>query len=534
MEKELKEICREIECEIKRIRADEVSGRLALQMREFAQIYRKLPEIQKREALWNAAGRIDKEKYLSAIYMYSVLTFYIHERKWMVELLEIILNSPGLRADTLYFLYWQIAARFVNDPECESETGKALHWKLFQRICNMYAKNVRGLEWIKQEDRNREFVVVIMTQYAGVGLHGPSKTALDRCRVLIEVMRKRVLLINTAEAGSMRGCIPFIGMFVPEYMEELCNEEYLEWKTVKVPFFQCENNMPDINVLQLLSEKITGLKPQFILEIGTGSILANLLSRSFPVLSVVTGFSRLSVTETQYQVSAAAITDKERWILSQVGKEQNHVIPSVFTFGLAKQQMFLNRNELGLPDNKFLIAVVGTRLDREIDDAFMKMLCQVDNAGIGCVFIGEFENFNSYIQKYSELDKCMYYLGSCNDVLAVLEVCDLFVNPIRLGGGTSAAEAMSKGLPVVSAAYGDVGVTVGESFWVEDYCEMAKFINRYQQDKSFYKIQSELAKKRSELLLDTDREFVNVIREFGKRMGEHYADAALHRKERES
>ena len=58
MEKELKEICREIECEIKRIRADEVSGRLALQMREFAQIYRKLPEIQKREA--QLAGSIKK------------------------------------------------------------------------------------------------------------------------------------------------------------------------------------------------------------------------------------------------------------------------------------------------------------------------------------------------------------------------------------------------------------------------------------------------------------------------------------------
>lgn len=116
----------------------------------------------------------------------------------------------------------------------------------------------------------------------------------------------------------------------------------------------------------------------------------------------------------------------------------------------------------------------------------------------------------------------MYYLGKREDVLAIFELCDLFVNPIRLGGGTSAVEAMSKGLPVVSTAYGDVGATVGEDFWIKDYSEMVKIINRYQRDKTFYQRQSELSKRKSEMLLDTDGEFMKVIKEFGNRMSEHY------------
>lgn len=116
----------------------------------------------------------------------------------------------------------------------------------------------------------------------------------------------------------------------------------------------------------------------------------------------------------------------------------------------------------------------------------------------------------------------LFYIGVQDDVLAVLEVCDLFVNPIRVGGGTSAAEALSKQLPVVSTDYGDIAATVGADFLVRDYADMSKTIRRYCEDTEFYKAQQKKAAARAERLLDTAGEFERVLHEFGKRIGEGF------------
>lgn len=520
----LEEIRKDIVNKLEHLSENEINEEFIDAVNLFDNLCKELPETQQQEEMQKVVDSIQKDKYLTAIYIYSLFTFRIHDKKWMEEMLETILKVQDWREETLYFMYWQIATRFMIWPECESINGKAALWKLFRRTCSKYATNVNSLKWIEEKERNKDFVVVIMAQYLDP-THGPSKTALDRCKALMKAMHKEVLLINTAEALSVVGnTIPWAYVYNPIYAEELRNEEWIEWKGEKIPFVQCDNNMPNIDVLNFLIQEIVRMKPQFVVEIGTGSILANLVSKCLPVLSVVTGFSRLAVTETQYQVSALRISDKERWILGQVGKEESHVIPTTFTFGLKEQQETLTREELGLPENMFLAAVIGMRLDWEIDDEFMQMLKNIHNSEVGIVFIGNFPKFESFLSKYPELKDQMYYLGERKDVLAILEVCELFLNPIRLGGGTSAAEALCKGLPAVSTSYGDVGATVGEDFWVEDYAEMAEIVNRYRQDKEFYRKQSELAKRRAENLLDTDGEFVKVIKEFGNRMGEHYMD----------
>lgn len=519
---EFDEILESIKSDLENIPNNAISEKLIQKVIRFGDLCQQLPKEQKQDALQKAVDIIRKEKYVCAIFMYSFFSSCIPKAKWMEELLETILEVRDIDADILYFLYWQIAARFMRQPECESEKGKVKHWKLFQCICQKYEKIFPDLKWIDESERNKNLIVVIASQFLDATVHGPTKTALDRCKTLIKVLHKKVLLINTAEALSQIGNIPFFGLYEPNYREELCSEEYIEWQNVNIPFFQCSNDMPNLDEMNVLIKQIIQLKPQFVIEIGTGSILANLVSKCLPVLSVNTGFSRLAVTETQCQLSMLQMTEKEQRILKQVGKRENHVISGVFTFGLKSQQGKLTREQLGLPDNKFLLAVVGMRLAEEIDASFMGMLNSIKNKQIAVVYIGQFERFEQFSQNYSDLEVDMYYLGIQEDVLAVLEVCDLFVNPIRLGGGTSAAEALTKGLPVVSTSYGDIGATIGEEFWVEDYTEMAKEINRYQKDPIFYKRQSELAKNRAQRLLDTDGEFVRAIGEFGKRIGEDY------------
>lgn len=86
-----------------------------------------------------------------------------------------------------------------------------------------------------------------------------------------------------------------------------------------------------------------------------------------------------------------------------------------------------------------------------------------------------------------------------------------------MGGGTSSVEALSKGVPVVTTDYGDVAVNVGEDFIVKDYDDMSKTIIKYIDDEDFYKEKSLKAKKRSEVLLDSDGQFTKLIKEYENR-----------------
>ena len=105
------------------------------------------------------------------------------------------------------------------------------------------------------------------------------------------------------------------------------------------------------------------------------------------------------------------------------------------------------------------------------------------------------------------------------DALAVMECCDLYVNPRRSGGGSSVCEALYKGLPAVTLPTGDVSVAAGELFWVEDYSAMQKKILKYASEKKYYKQMSENAQKRAGELMDSNREFgqtmANIIKEMG-------------------
>ena len=96
-------------------------------------------------------------------------------------------------------------------------------------------------------------------------------------------------------------------------------------------------------------------------------------------------------------------------------------------------------------------------------------------------------------------------------MLSFMEHMDLYINPTRMGGGTSSVEAMDKGVPVVTVRRGDVYTNTGEDFGVENYEEMLKLIERYRTDKEFYQKMSERAKERAAYLQDTDGIFTELL-----------------------
>lgn len=390
-------------------------------------------------------------------------------------------------------------------------------WALYKDIIDEYTRNVSvSLEPIPFENRDKDLIIVITEQFISVA-HGPTKTALDRCKAIISKMGKKVLLINTAEVLSNVGEIPFYNMKSGSYMPEKINENFQEWKGVQVPYIQCEQNTPNIEMLNSLLNYIRDLAPSRIVSIGGSSVLSNLANKIIPVITVGLSPADLEYTTTCFQTLSRSVTETDVRMLSELGFNESHVIESVFTSSLKPQTEKITRGELTIPEDAFLIIVVGARLDEEVTDEFLKAMNDVVSDKMILGFLGYFNEYEHKLSKYPKLLKNSRYLGFCKDILSRMEICDLYVNPFRKGGGTSCVEAMYMGVPVVTCEYGDVSVNVGEDFCVEDYEEMKSKVLQYYNDRDFYEIMSEKARKRTEKLLDTEGEFVRILEEVDKR-----------------
>ncbi len=458
------------------------------------------------------------EQPYSAVWWYSVICG-IEKRADIFEQFVYYIreHEEAFSKNTLFYLYYQLKSIAFRFAEVNSYAGKREQWKLYMDIVEKFATEVNvSLQYIPENKRNQNQIVVITEQFLSVQ-HGPTKIVLDRCKAIQSKMGKEVLLINTAEILSNVGEIPFCNAFVGIFTPEKKSEKYQEWKGARIPYFQCDQNMPDLETIDQLLLQIREMAPGRVVAIGGSGILVNLVNKMIPAVTIGLSPSDLECTSTAYQTLGRKATETDRMLIQELGFTEKHIVESIFTSSLKPQTEKITKMDLGIEENKYLLTVVGWRLDDEVTDEFLSMLEPIidDNMVLG--FLGPFVQFEEKIAKYPNLKRNSKLLGCCDDTLSRMEVCDLYINPLRKGGGTSCVEAMYMGVPVVTIAYGDVAVNAGEDFCVADYKEMQKKILQYYQDKQYYKEMSARARKRTEVLLDTEGEFVRILNEVDKR-----------------
>lgn len=446
-------------------------------------------------------------------YIFSFLFQATKNKEIYKLLLQFTICDEDITKETKYFLFNQFRRyQFVNSDIIDAEAAE-LYDDLYSHIYEAYKEEFQDIKcsFIPKEERNADFVLVLVTQVVGIG-HGPTKTLLDRCYVLEEALHKKVYIINTAEFMTTYQWVPYFDMGVPTYIDEFSSVRWLSYKEKQFPFLQCPKEMPQVSVIKEIIDVVLAEKPYFILTIGGGSVISDICSNIVPTLCVSTVFSGRTETRGQFQSIARRITEDDKRWLNKHNLPEDHIIEGLFNFAFVEQTHSYTRKELGLPENRFIVIIVGLRLDTEIDGECIKLLQRLMNAGIFIVFMGVFGRYREYVERYPDFGENSSYLEFQDDPLAVNECCDLYLNPKRTGGGGSAAEALYKGLPVVTCSFGDVGVSAGEAFHVKDYDEMFYQVIKYYKDKAYYYEMSKKAVERGKLLTDSTSEFVRIIK----------------------
>lgn len=498
---------------------DHVSEKLETRVEQLLKL--PLAEADRRELLEELAGLCGEDKPVCWVYLQSVVMKQLLDPQTVLEFIHKVREHSGLTVYNKHFIYGQINNLIFKYPGLDTPDVAVAKEELLQRICEeMEAQVAMDLSPIPEEQRNQKLVVVVTAQFLSKE-HGPTKTALDRCATLIRQMGKTVLLINTGELNSFTGKLPFYDVQMGNYLVKYLEYDRQLWKGVEIPFYQSEPVMPDVKEYRALLTQILRLRPGWIVSVGGNSLLANMCRHLVPTLVVGCFPSMLEASLMRYQTLGRPVNDRDRAYMARRNKPESYAVECVFTSGLKEQQEKLCRKDFGIPENAFVMEIVGSRLDDEVTDEFLNMLESIAGKNIYVVFVGQWNRYEEKMREHPELKAVSAFLGIQKDTLAVAELCDLYVNPHRRGGGTSCVEAMSQGVPVVTTSFGDVSVNAGSAFCVRDYEEMREQILRYGQDREYYQRMSRLARQRTELLLDSDREFVRIMGEVERR--EHEA-----------
>ncbi|WP_446897219.1 glycosyltransferase [Clostridium sp. LBM24168] len=430
--------------------------------------------------------------------------------KYSKRMLTCALGSSMMTLNEKNFLMWQIIRfGFLNTGKNDYETDILIR-KLYKNILHgFYEQLPYKLHRIPKNERDHGFVMVITGQFLGLD-HGPTKTTLDRCYSLIKSMNKRVLLVNTRDVIPLTGFIPYFSIQGGVFNEDYVKLHNFNYKGIKIPFYQSSVSMPELGEIVKIIDIVKRRRPYFILNIGGTNIVSDLCNNVVPVITSATVMG-IPISEGQFSLIGKKASEKDLRILRDTGKPREYAVDGKFTFEFKEQTHKYKRSEFNLPDDKFLILIVGSRLDYEVTVEFIHELEKTIEYGTHIVFAGNFDKYEELTEEDDLLKYNSTYLGFQKDMLAVAELCDVYVNPPRAGGQTSAAEAMYKGLPVVSLNYGDVSVCIGIENCVDSLEKISVEVLKLINNRSFYNKMSEKAKKRADELLDTDKELKRVL-----------------------
>jgi len=450
---------------------------------------------------------------------YLMLLEYLYAAVKDEEILEkqLSLLKEGLQNDTLDLFYanyykWQITHRLFTTFNsknfyCErSDLHKALINKM-EKFIDLQ------LPFIEENKRNKDRIVVAIAQFLGIK-HGPTRNALDYCYTLQSKLKKEVFLFiaNELPVTSNSEYENYgIQYTYFNYLEKYDGYFTLEYRGVTIKGYQCKINSGNKKQIREVLLNVYEWNPGLVYNIGSENMVIDLCSRFTKEVTIPLG-NIYPITDGPYLIVPRKIEKGDKEIINYISKNNQRVIESIFVYKLEEPIKKYLKSDFGIEEQAFVIAIVGTRLEAEIDDEFIRILHQIleSDPTIFIVFMGNFPDYEDAQVKIGYQDR-VKYIGHQSDVRGVMNIAQLYLNPPRRGGGTSSVEALAEGVPVITLPKCDVAYSCGEDFYCASTKDMLKLIQRYMQDDEFYRVQKEKAYRQAERVVDTEAVLKNII-----------------------
>lgn len=457
------------------------------------------------------------------IFLLSILIKCTHDINILKQIINIIcLGNLNPYQSTM--LEFEIASEVFTNEYSEKV--------IYDSMRKVHSYNVSTFETILEvpkkytysNDRNKNRIVVISEQLLNLR-HAPSKIILEQCYTLQKELGYEVFLIISPIKTSIDDQIVWLELQDQNCIKELNGDYILTYEDSDIFIEPKEQDDKfiikyrdiSINGRQVLFEEqyylaqknileeIYKFNPMFIYNMGSINPLADACKKFTTVVSSTMNFG-YPVSDAQILLCLDDNTNMNRTnnnpeVLSPYGQI---VLKHSIHFSIDQPKIIHNRKEFNIPEDNFVIALVGNRLPLEITVELIRILENLLNNDlkISILIIGEYDNYQRSFSKQI-FDNRIHYIGYQEDLVSVMDIADLYLNPPRKGGGTSALISLYAGVPVVTLPDCDVAGNIGERFICNNYDEMITLINRYKNDNEFYNKQREWGVEYTHQLTDS-------------------------------
>lgn len=382
----------------------------------------------------------------------------------------LILGGDSADPAALHYTHWCISRQLFLGTASGEKMETFVACDLFRYYTAMVRQIARrwGLTPARAAFRDGPIrrVAVVTNQFTNQG-HQPTRDCFDFAARMQDDFGLDVAIINVNGMPARVENV-FIPPMVAEVAADLEGVYALKMfgRQVKVASFTEPAFSQD--KLRVIVEAIDGYDPDLIVAFGGSNIVADLYAEADarPVVAIP--------TTSSITVSLAHI------VLGYEENDHTRSIPVLyrapfarrfrpFTFGFTPPPSDGKRVETGFPDDTFLFAVVGTRLELEVGAETLELFDEIlercpDSA---LVFAGEVKELPGRLAALRNRGR-MRCLGHVPDIRAFYARCHVFLNPPRQGGGGGASYALAEGVPVISYGSGDVASNAGPAFCVSD------------------------------------------------------------------
>lgn len=279
-----------------------------------------------------------------------------------------------------------------------------------------------------------------------------------------------------------------------------CNVENgrIEGYNARIENDNFEKNLEDT------AELIYREAPEWVLEVGEETFLAD-LCREFTTVVTRGCVRTIPVTNAPIIVLASDYTlEEEQRYQNWLKPYQQFVEVKHSIVGNAVVVEKEKRENYGIAEDRFVILLVGNRLEQEVTEDFLKKIYVMleENPKAVIAVIG---NCGALEKRIAEAyRRRVYFLGYTEELQKTMTIGDLFLNPPRQGGGTGAMYAILQEIPVVTLDNCDVQVNVGETFACDSTDSMISLVHQYCEDEAFMEKKKEACHQKAEEIFAVD------------------------------
>lgn len=414
-----------------------------------------------------AISRIKAETAtIDPVFKESALAYLTGDLSHYVQVISLVRNVIDLAPlDGINQIYWSILRQLflmrlntASVPRFGIDVLFPFYCSLVKEVARRF--NLNPAIW-RPGTQSRRKVVMVTNQFLSLS-HQPSRDLLAQAAALQARGDFEVTILNTNMMPD-RYYSPFVPPFAADMERSLDGDQVLSFEGQT--FRMISSTLPGMNAAKVggFIDAVDKINPEAVISIGGSVVIADLLESSRPCLCLQ--------TTSGFVVSLAPLILDFGGGAPPAGDDHYARAWRPFRLGLSLRQerQPVERRAFGIPEDAFAVIVIGNRLDYEVISAFLDLLYRFvrQHPAAFVVFAGPVTELPERVANHpiSSRARC---LGHVHKIDGLAEVCDVYVNPLRTGGGASAMQALAAGMPIVTLASGDVASVAGPAFCVSD------------------------------------------------------------------